>query len=122
MEKRTVVMITFLVLILLVGGLYIFTDWFSKVTGYFTGEAEREKVAQCLAQKGAEYYGSDFCPDCEKQKKEFGNSFKLVSYVDCGENKVNCPNVREIPAWYMDKQIYYGYKTLDELKQLSNCN
>lgn len=124
MEKRTQVFITFLFLIVLIAGLYIFTNWFSVITGYFTGESEQDKVAYCLNQQGAEFYFSVYCPDCEKQQSEFGAAFDKITKIDCGNKKENCPNIKEIPAWYIPKseqKINYGLKTLNELSQLARC-
>ena len=101
--------------------MYFFTDWFSKVTGYFAGESEKAKLAKCLQNQGAEFYGSDFCAECEAQKKLFGDNFKTINYVDCGKDKERCSNLREIPAWYLNKKIYYGYKNLTELKEIADC-
>ncbi|MBI2452144.1 hypothetical protein HYV50_03640 [Candidatus Pacearchaeota archaeon] len=121
MEKRTKVLVTFIVVIFLVAGLYIFTDWFSKVTGYFSGESEKLKLSKCLSNQGAEFYGTTLCAECEKQKEIFGDNFKLITYVDCGEDKSLCPNIREIPAWYINKNIHYGFKNLTQLEEISGC-
>ncbi|MDO8460146.1 MAG: hypothetical protein Q7S74_03485 [Nanoarchaeota archaeon] len=122
MQTKTKVLITFIITIILVTGLYSFTDWFSKVTGYFAGEDEKTKVAYCLEQEGAEFYGSVYCSECEKQAELFGTAFKQVKYIDCGKDKSLCPNIRSVPSWYINKTIYYGYKNLTELKYLSNCD
>lgn len=121
MRKQTQVMITFAILVFLMAGLYLFTDFISKVTGYFTGESEIDQLVSCLNDKGAEFYGTTFCADCENQAKLLGQSFGKIHYIDCGKDKELCPNIREIPAWYIDKQIYYGLKTIDELKEITNC-
>lgn len=114
-------MITFLALILLVSGLYLFTDWFSKVTGYFTGEGEINKLVICLNNKNTEFYTSLYCADCERQQKLFGTEFSSIKQVNCGNNKELCPNIQSIPAWYMGGNIFYGYKDLKELKEIANC-
>ena len=121
MEKRTQVMLTFLALVLLITGLYLFTNWFSLFTGYFTGEGEINKLITCLNDKDAEFYTSLFCADCEKQQKLFRQEFSSIKQVNCGDKKENCPNIRSIPAWYINGNIYYGYKDLNELKNLSDC-
>jgi ribosomal protein S27E len=121
MQRKFQVLITFGILIFLIAGLYIFTNWFSILTGYFTGESEQAKLAQCLRESGAEFYTSVSCADCEKQEELFGESFKLISSIDCGNNKELCPNLREIPAWYINKNVHYGLKALNELKELSGC-
>ena len=121
MQPHTKVLVTFIILVLLVAGLSIFTNWFSLITGYFSGESETAKLAQCLQNQEAEFYGSIYCADCQKQQELFGKSFALISYVDCGKDKQNCPNLREIPAWYINKEVYYGFKGINELKELSGC-
>ena len=121
METKTKVTITFSFIILLVFVLYVSTDWFSKVTGYFSGEGEIEKLVLCLNNNNAEFYTSVSCADCERQAKIFGDSFAKIKSVNCGAQKELCPNIRAIPAWYIDGQIAYGLKTIDELKALGNC-
>lgn len=121
MEKKFKVMVTFGVLVFLVAGLYFFTEWFSLVTGYFKGEDEVVKLTRCLNEKGAEFYGAEFCADCEKQMKIFGRSAQSLKYIDCGKDKEFCPNLKEIPAIYLNKEIHYNFKSFDELKQISGC-
>jgi hypothetical protein len=124
MEKKIQVMATFIALVVLVAGLYIFTNWFSMITGYFTGESEQETLALCLKNQGAEFYFSTYCPDCEKQEQELGQYSNSIKKVDCGRNKENCPNIRNLPAWYIPNskdKINYGFFTLNELKTLGNC-
>lgn len=121
MERRVRLYATFIILILLVGGLYSFTNWFSRITGYFTGEDEKTKMALCLREQQAEFYGNEYCADCEKQIKLFGRSFEKLSYVDCGSEVELCPGIDEVPAWHINKTIYYGYKNFSELKEISGC-
>ncbi|MBU0466777.1 MAG: hypothetical protein KKF39_03815 [Nanoarchaeota archaeon] len=124
MQKKFQVLITFVILVALITGLYMFTNWFSIITGYFTGESEQAVVAQCLQYQGAEFYTSEYCADCARQEEEFGVSFDMISKVDCGKDKELCPNIRELPAWYIpnsEAKINYGFKTLNELKELGNC-
>ena len=124
MEKRLKLFITFFILVVIISGLYLFSNWFSIITGYFTGEDEKVKLAECLAGKNAEFYGSDYCVECEKQREIFGTAFKNINYIDCGKEKENCPNINRIPAWYIgnnDSEIYYGFKNLTELRKISGC-
>jgi ribosomal protein S27E len=124
MERKFQVLITFAVLVVLVSGLYFFTNWFSIVTGYFTGESEQQRIAACLSDQGAEYYFTTQCADCEEQSRVFGPAIKSIPQVDCGPEKQNCPNIRSLPAWYIpnsEDKINYGLFTLEELKTLSGC-
>lgn len=121
MERRTTLILTFGFLVFLIVGLYLFTDWFSKATGYFVGIDENAKLAYCLDGKGAEFYCTKFLPECEKQRNLFGSSLNSIYTKECGKNNENCPNLKEVPAWYIDKEIYYGFKTLQELREISGC-
>ncbi len=121
MEKKFKVLITFAVIVLLVAGLYFFTNWFSIVTGYFKGEDDVVKLVSCLNKNGAEFYGSEFCAECVRQQELFGKAFESVNRIECGREKELCPNIREIPALYINKNIYYGFKTIEELKEISGC-
>lgn len=124
MEKKLQVLITFLFLILLIAGLYIFTDWFSLITGYFTGESQQESVINCLREQGAEFYFSKYCAECEKQQAELGSLFEKINRIDCGKDKENCQNIRELPAWYLPnspEKFHYGFLTLNELSEMGGC-
>ncbi|MBX4196006.1 hypothetical protein KW805_00250 [Candidatus Pacearchaeota archaeon] len=121
MDARRRLYVTFAVLVILVAGLYLFTDWFSKVTGYLSGEDESLKLAQCLKNKGSEFYTSATCADCEKQERVFGNAFGEISFIDCTDMN-QCKNIRSVPAWYINNSVVYGFKTLDQLRVLSGCD
>jgi len=122
MEKKAKLLLTLSILILTVTALYLSTDWLSKVTGYNIGK-ESTALALCLKQQDVELYTSDYCADCVKQKELFTKAtLKDIKQVDCGKDKELCPSIREIPAWYINKEIHYGIKTLGELKNLSECD
>lgn len=121
LRRETKVLLTLLFLIALVTALYIFTDWFSKVTGYFTGEDKTEKLAKCLTEKGVEFYSSAACADCAEQEKILGKGLKKVQKIECGTDMENCPYLTKLPAWYIKGEIYYGVKDLSELAKLSGC-
>ncbi|MCX6738439.1 MAG: hypothetical protein NT098_00095 [Candidatus Parcubacteria bacterium] len=42
-----------------------------------------DTFAQCIKDSGAVFYGAFWCPHCLDQKKEFGDSVKLLPYVEC---------------------------------------
>src|SRR3989344_9053183 len=118
MQKKFKVLLTFGIIIVLIAFLYFFTNWFSLITGYLKGTDATSSLASCLNEKGAEFYSSTYCADCEKQLEIFGNARESIKYVDCGKEKELCQNVREIPAWYVNKKIYFGFKTIEQLKEL----
>jgi len=120
-QKFYRVVFTLAIILALVLGLNYFTGWISRTTGYLFGEEEKVKLAHCLTENGVEFYGSIYCADCVKQKKLFEGAFEFIEEIDCGEDKELCPNIQEIPAWYINDSIQYGFKELSELKELSGC-
>lgn len=121
MEKKYKVYVTFGVLIVLITGLYYFTNWFSLVTGYFKGEDEIVRLTNCLNSKGAEFYGTEICARCEEQMRIFGKTAKSLRHIDCGKDKEFCPNLKEIPAFYIGQKFYYGVINVSEIKKISGC-
>jgi hypothetical protein len=79
--------------VLVVGG--IGGSWYLK-----TLPGKYDAVAQCLVEKGATFYGAFWCPHCQEQKKMFGNSAKLLPYVECSQ-----PNGKDQTQICIDKQI-----------------
>ena len=121
-EPRSKVMMTFVVLILLVAGLYMFSGWFSNTTGYAIGEDERVQLAQCLSGKDVVMYGSIYCKHCSDQKDVFGNTaFKFVDYIECSGGNPLCVELEGVPAWEINGTINYGVHSLEELGELSGC-
>lgn len=122
MQKRTKVILSFAFLVILVIGLYIFSEWFSKTTGYIVGEDADDRLAKCMTEKGARFYGSKSCPDCRKQESLFGlSAFKYINYVDCYKYPRLCGDLKSIPAWEINGRILYGVRMLNELRIFSNC-
>ncbi|MGV8142143.1 MAG: hypothetical protein ACP5NS_00735 [Candidatus Pacearchaeota archaeon] len=121
MEQTARTIITFGVMVSVVFGLYFFSDWFSKTTGYVLGEDEKLKLAQCLSTKDAIFYSSATCPKCEDQIEIFGKTAtEFLEIVSC-DTASDCPS-GGVPAWKIGKQTYYGVKQLDELVSISGCS
>lgn len=122
MRTQTRVFITFFVLVLLVGGIYLFSDWFSKTTGYVLGEDQKLAFADCLASKGALFYVTSNCADCDKQATLFGSSaWERITKHTC-DAQTKCTGLRSLPAWEIEGKFYYGFKTFIELDDVSSCD
>jgi len=122
MESRTKVILTFTILVFLIAALYIFTDWFSKTTGFSVGEDPDNELAKCLASNGSILYLSNSCPECSQQKSLFGTSaFKFLNVIEC-ENNPKCSEIKAFPAWKINNTIFYGLKTTKQLREISGCN
>lgn len=121
MEPRTKVFITFFVLVILITGIYLFTDWFSKTTGYVFGEDEKAKLAQCLSGKNSILYISETCFSCDRQLEEFGDTAAVFLRIVTCQNAETCAAEGGVPAWKINEQFYYGIQELNYLVEISGC-
>ena len=122
MEARTKAMISFAVLVVLLFGLYGFTDWFSKTTGYVFGEDEKVILAQCLDGKKTVFYVSETCPKCDEQLEYFGNTASdFLRVFECDDAET-CPAEGGVPAWKINGEFYYGIRELNDLIEISGCD
>ena len=113
--------ITFGAMVFIIFGLYFFSDWFSKTTGYVLGEDEKLKLAQCLSTKDVVFYRSTTCPKCDEQIELFGETASdFLKVVSC-DNADECPS-GGVPAWKIKGQTYYSIKQFDELIEISGCS
>jgi hypothetical protein len=74
------------------------------IYAYITSKSapgEHDALAQCLTRKGVTMYGTDWCPHCQEQKREFGASFKYVTYINCDLQSDACKaaGVEGYPTW-----------------------
>ena len=100
---------------------------------YFIAGSSSSKYdgfAQCTADSGAKMYGAYWCPHCQEQKKLFGSSWNLVSYVECatpGSNQqtqeCNAAGVKSYPTWiFGDGKQLSGVLSLDQLSTFTGCD
>lgn len=83
-----------------------------------------DTFAQCLADKKVTMYGADWCPHCQNEKKAFGDSFRLVPYVECPDNPKACldAGVSRYPTWiFPEGKKLEGELGLEKLSQESGC-
>ncbi len=99
-----------------------------------TGQEERSaeglaSFAQCLTDEGLKFYGSKSCGWCQKQKELFGDAFQYVTYVECLDSETQqwseeCKQdeITATPTWEIGGKKSSGYKTLEQLSELSGCS
>jgi hypothetical protein len=88
-----------------------------------------DEFAKCISEKGAVFYGAEWCSHCKNQKEEFGNSFKYVNYVECsvpgGRGQVKECQDKEIkgyPTWeFGDGSRMTGEVPMDVLADTTGC-
>lgn len=99
---------------------------FRKFGGSGTPEA---KLAKCLKDKGAKFYGASWCGHCKAQKATFGDAAKFLPYIECSINgtknqKQSCTDagVKGYPMWtFADGTTQNGEMTMDQLREKTGC-
>ena len=91
---------------------------------------EHDSLAQCLADKGVKMYGAWWCPHCQAQKKDFGDSFKLINYIECAAGnpgsgqtqECNDAKIEGYPTWeFADGTRLSGEQTFNKLAETAGC-
>ena len=88
-----------------------------------------DSFAQCIKDSGAIFYGAYWCPHCQDQKKEFGDSAHLLPYVECstpdgtGQTQI-CKDkgIEGYPTWiFKDGSQQSGKVEMNVLAQKTGC-
>ena len=122
METKTKFIIFIGIVIVIIGGLGIYT-----ILGPQT-PSKLDGFAQCLKTSGAEFYGAFWCPHCQAQKKLFGSSEKYVPYTECS-NPDNTQTqicidkkIESYPTWiFADGTTSSGELSLQTLADKTKC-
>ncbi|HLC44319.1 MAG: hypothetical protein A2722_01680 [Candidatus Doudnabacteria bacterium RIFCSPHIGHO2_01_FULL_50_11] len=83
-----------------------------------------DSFATCLADQGAVMYGADWCPHCKRQKELFGDSFRLVKYIECPQNNQLCTDkkIESYPTWeFASGARLEGEQSIAVLAEKANC-
>jgi thiol-disulfide isomerase/thioredoxin len=123
MDKKTIIIFLGIVIVLL-GGIFLLTSRSSKGTG-----ADLTAFAQCLKDKGAEFYGAFWCPHCQATKRMFGAAASKLPYTECStpdgnsQNQVcNDKGIKQYPTWFFaDGSQLVGELTLAQLSAKTSC-
>lgn len=99
--------------------------------GVSYNQEDVDAFAKCITEKGAVMYGAFWCPHCAKVKKNFGESFRYVEYVECdprGDNEQSLLCIeKEIEAYatfeFNDnpETRLVGEPTFEELAAATGC-
>lgn len=120
--KKGMLIFWIAVLILVVGGIGA-----SVLSSTLPGKYD--SLAQCIADKGATFYGAFWCPHCQAQKRMFGSSQKLLPYHECstpdGQGQLQeCTDigVQSYPTWvFADGSRLTGEQEPAVLAEKTGC-
>ncbi|HVY01457.1 MAG TPA: hypothetical protein VHA12_01700 [Candidatus Nanoarchaeia archaeon] len=121
MNKLTKLAITVIFLVVLIGGFYLMSSWISSATGYVIKSDDPDLLSKCFSEKNVIMYTSLNCPECTRQKQEFSEIMQGLNVVDCAQNPRECLVLSKLPALEYEKSLYYGFKSIDEAREIVNC-
>jgi glutaredoxin len=83
-----------------------------------------DAIAQCLTDKGAILYKTEWCPHCKDQKAAFGTSLRYVTMVDCDDDRKLCQeaDIKGYPTWIIDGEQYPGTRSPEALAETAGCD
>lgn len=87
--------------------------------------ASLDDFAKCISDKGFVMYGANWCSHCKNEKEAFGDSFRLIKYVECPDNPSICveKGIQGYPTWMAPGNIFLeGEQGIEKLSQASGCS
>ncbi|MCK5027174.1 MAG: hypothetical protein KAS07_02025 [Candidatus Pacebacteria bacterium] len=99
-------------------------------TGVDNDLSAYDVFATCIADSGAKFYGSPWCPACNKQKEDFGESALYLPYVDCAVpnsrvQTTSCKKaeVEAYPTWrFADGAEVKDWLSFEDLAENTGCS
>jgi hypothetical protein len=83
-----------------------------------------EKTIKYIASK-ATLVASPTCSHCAEQKQILGGNITYFNVIETSDPAskeiIEKYNIVGVPAWIINDKVYYGVKTLDELKEMTGC-
>jgi hypothetical protein len=79
-----------------------------------------EEIIQCIGEKSTLYVQLG-CSHCKTQEELFGENLKYINLVDCFYETEKCEEILATPTWMIKGKQYTGVKSIDKLKELTNC-
>lgn len=121
MEKKKII---FTIIFIILGiGLAVFLSLYENKT-----EGKYDKLAQCINDSGAKFYGAFWCPHCGEQKRIFGKSAKLLPYVECSnpdrsQNQF-CSDlgISGYPTWEFAGKRISEVMSVEKLAEITQCS
>jgi glutaredoxin len=79
-----------------------------------------EEIIKCIGEK-ATLYTQLGCAHCKTQEELFGENIKYIEVIDCFYEREKCEKITATPTWIISGEEYLGVKSIDKLKELTNC-
>ena len=122
MDRKKQSMIWWIAGIVVLGGIVGISIYKKNLPGKY------DTFASCIKESGALFYVAFWCPHCQEQKALFGNSAKLLPYVECSlpskaQNQTcNDAGIKSYPTWkFTDGSVGNGVMTFEQLAEKTQC-
>jgi hypothetical protein len=116
---------------ILIGLLFVGGVVFLIVTPARVKTGKLDSFTQCVADSGTKLYGAFWCRHCQAQKVRFGNSARLLPYIECstpdgqGQTQV-CKDagITTYPTWQFPNATttVVGEIELSEIASSTGCS
>lgn len=116
MRKEKLVTIGIIALILVTAGAVIY----SRTTGSAVKDIPSEEVAKYIGEH-SQLYTQLGCHYCIEQEALFGDNYKYLNVTDLYYHPELWAqlDIRGTPTWVINGEKYIGYKSIEELKELT---
>ena len=79
-----------------------------------------KEVAKCIGENSV-LYVQQGCSHCIREEELFGENYKYLNVVDCFYDREKCGEITGTPTWIINGKKYLGFKSIQELKDLTGC-
>ena len=81
-----------------------------------------KEVMSCIGEKSI-LVASKGCGYCHNQIEMFGDNEDSFNIIYCDEDEQFCIDnqIAGVPTWIINEEKFVGLRTIDELKELTNC-
>lgn len=85
-------------------------------------EWQDKRTAECIG-KNSELYVKEGCHACKIQEDMFGENYDELTVIDCFYEAEKCAEkgIIATPTWFIKNQTYMGVRSIEELKELTEC-
>ena len=80
-----------------------------------------KSTAICIGEN-SELYIQLGCHACVAQEEMFGESKEYLNTIDCFYKREKCEGITYTPTWIINGEKYVGVQSIEQLKELTNCN
>jgi len=113
MKKSTFILVILVIIVIAIIGII----YYVRANG-----GHDQKIMKCIADK-SKIVVSPTCSWCAKQKQDLGDYSDYFEFIDISQNPeiLQQYQIRGTPSWIINEQVYSGYHTIDELKEITGC-